>query len=70
MLPFGGTVADFPLTTDAQGVFESVMCLAFVQPNLRPTLHVGVEQPLNDEERAFDAPNFTKGEGQLVLPWV
>ena len=37
-MPFGGTVADCALTTDAQGVFESVICLAFVQHNLRPIL--------------------------------
>ena len=34
MLPFGGTVADFALPPDAQGVLEGVVCLALVQANL------------------------------------
>ena len=53
VLTFGGSVTDFTLSTDAQGVFQGMVCLAFVQTDLGAALHVGVEQPVNDEERAF-----------------
>src|SRR6056297_2264360 len=67
VLPFGGTVADFALATDAQGVFQGVMGLALVQANLGPPLHVGVEEPFDDEEGAFDPADFTERQSQLVL---
>lgn len=67
VLAFGGAVADFALATDTQGVFQGVMGLALVQANLGPSLHVGVEEPFDDEERALDAANFAEREGQLML---
>ena len=30
VLTFGGAVADFTLATDAEGVFQGVVCFAFV----------------------------------------
>ena len=67
VLTLGGTVADFALLPDAQGVFKGVMGLAFVQADLGPTLHVGVEEPFDNEERALDAADFAQREGQLML---
>jgi hypothetical protein len=43
------------------------MGLAPVQANLGPPLHVGVEEPSDDEEGSLDAADFTERDGQLVL---
>ena len=67
VLAFGCAVADFTLATDAEGVFQSVMGLAFVQPDLGAALHGGIKQPVDDEERPLDPSDFPQGHGQLVL---
>ena len=43
------------------------MSLALVQAGVSPALHIGVEQPVNDEERSFDSSDFAEGDGQFVL---
>jgi len=70
VLPLGGSVTDFALTPDAQSVFQGMMRLAFVQANLGAPLHVGIKQPVNDEERAFDATDFPKGYSQFMLAGI
>ncbi|SFA60966.1 hypothetical protein SAMN04487972_13220 [Paracoccus halophilus] len=70
VLTFGGTIADFTLAADAQGVLQSVVCLALVQADLGPPLHVGIEQPVDDEERPFDPSDFPQGDRQLVLSGI
>jgi hypothetical protein len=67
VLSLSGAIADFALASDPQSVFQGVMGLALVQANLGPTLHVGVEDPLDDEEGALDAADFAERHGQLVL---
>jgi hypothetical protein len=44
-----------------------MMRLAFVPANLGAPLHVCVQQPINDEERALDAADFPKGRSQFML---
>ena len=66
VLPLGGTVADFALPPDAQGVFQGVMGLTLVQADLGAALHIGIEQPFDDEERTLHAADFAQREGQLV----
>jgi hypothetical protein len=66
-LSFWGAIPDFTLSPDAQGVFQGVMGLTLVQANLGPPLHVGVEEPFDDEESALDAADFTECQGQLML---
>jgi len=70
VLSLGGSVADFALTSNAQSVFQSMMRLAFVQANLGAPLHVGIKQPVNDEERALDAADFPKGYSQFMLAGI
>lgn len=67
VLPIGGAVADFTLAANSKRVFQRVMRFPFIQPDLRPTLHVGVEQPVDNEERAFDAPNLAQGKRKFML---
>ena len=67
VLSFGGAVADFTLASNAQGIFQRVMRLAFVQADLGAALHVNVEQPVHDEKGALDAPDFSKRQGKLML---
>ena len=59
VLPFGGAIPDFTLSPDAQGVFQGVMGLTLVQANLGPALHVGVEEPFDDEEGPDIAARIT-----------
>ena len=70
VLTFDGPITDFALPPDAQGVFQGVMGLALVETNLGTALHVGIKQPVDDEERALDAADFTQGKCQLVLAWI
>lgn len=67
VLSLCGAIADFALPPDAQGIFQGVVCLALVQADLGPALHVGIEEPLDDEECAFDAADFAERDGQFVL---
>ena len=61
-----GAVADFALTPDAEDVLEEVMILALVQAGAGPALHTCVEEPVDDEEGAFDPSDFSESDGQLV----
>ena len=70
VLAFGGAVADFTLAADAQGVFQGMMGLSLVETNLGAALHVGIEQPFDDEQRPFHPPDFLEGFGQRVLAGV
>ena len=70
MLALGCSIADFTLATDSQGVFQGVMGLALVETDLSATLHVGIEQPVDNKERAFDTPDFTQGKRQLMLAGI
>lgn len=67
VLPLGGPVPNFALSSNAQGIFQRVMGLSLVETDLGAALHVGVEQPIDDEERAFDAPDLAQGLCQFVL---
>lgn len=69
VLAFCGTVPDFTLSTDTQGAFQGVMRLTFVETDLGAALHVGVEQPFDDEQRPLDTSDFAKGDGQIMLSW-
>ena len=59
VLSFDGPITDFALAATAQSVFQGVMGLALVETDLDTALHVGIEQPVDDEERALDATDFT-----------
>ena len=43
VLTFGSAVTDFALASDAQGVFQGVVSLAFIQSDLGAALHVRIE---------------------------
>ena len=70
VLTLSGSVADFALAADAQSVFQGMVGLAFVQTDLGPTLHVGVEQLVDNQQRPFNSSDFFEGFGQLVLAGI
>ena len=70
VLAFGSSIPDFTLAPDAKSAFQCVVCLAFVQADLGAALHVGIEQPIDDEERPFYPPDFAQGHRQFVLARV
>ena len=46
------------------------MSLALVQAGVGPALHIGVEQPVDDEEGSFDPSDFAESDGQFVLAGI
>ena len=68
VLSFRGTVADFSLTPDPKSTFQGVMCLSLVKADMGAALHVGVEQPFDDEQCAFDPADLPQGQRQIMLP--
>ena len=72
VLALARAVADFALAPDPERVLEGVMSLTLVQAGVGSALHIGVEQPVDDEERSFptgtgDPSDFAESDGQLVL---
>ena len=67
VLALARAVADLALPPDAELVLECVMSLALVQAGVGPALHIGLEQPVDDEERSFDLSDFAESDGQFVL---
>ena len=67
VLALARAVADFTLAADPERVLEGVMGLALVQAGVGPALHIGVEEPLDDEERSLDPSDFAESYGQFVL---
>ena len=59
VLALGCSITDLPLAASAQRILEGVMCFALVQADLGATLHVGVQQPVDNEQRPFDPSDFT-----------
>ena len=67
VLALAGAVADFALASGPQRVLEGVVRLALVQTGTGPALHIGVEQPVDEEEGSFDPSDFTESDSQVVL---
>ena len=67
VLALAGAVADFAMAPDPERVLERVMSLALVQAGVGSVLHIGVEQPVDDEEGSFDPSDFAESDGQFVL---
>ena len=55
VLALAGAVADFALEPDPERVLERVMSPALVRAGVGPALHIGVEQPVDDEELESEA---------------
>ena len=58
VLALARAVADFALAPDPECVLERVMSLALVQAGVGPALHIGIEQPVDDEERSDEERSF------------
>ena len=61
VLALGGSIADFALTANAQSVFQGMVSLPLIQTNIGASLHIGIEQPVDNEQRSLNAPNFPQG---------
>ena len=60
VLSCAGAVADFALAPDTERVLERVMSLAPVQAGVGSALHIGVKQPVDDEECTFAPSDFAE----------
>ena len=70
LLALAGTVADFALAPDAEGVLKGAMSLALVQAGVGPALHIGVEELVDAEEHEFDPSDFAESDGKFVLAGI
>jgi len=66
VLAFGCSVPDFAFAAAAQGVLDGVVGFTLVRPDRGPALHVGIEQPFDDDQRAFDAADLAQGNSRFV----
>ena len=67
VLTFAGAVAQFAALVEVDGALQGVMGLSFVQANVGAPAHGGVGDPVDHEQRAFDAADVAKGGGEFVL---
>lgn len=58
VLTLGGSMADSALTTNAQGIFQSVVHHPLIQNNIGTSLHTGMKQPVDNEQRKLYASGF------------
>ena len=63
-------VADFTQAVEKHGTGQCVARLALVQPGMHAAAQLDALQPVQDEQRALDAPQLAQGDGQAVLAWV
>lgn len=70
VLSLGGAIPNLTLATDPQRIFQSVMRLTIVQPDLCAALHICIKQPFNDEQCPFDPANLSQGFGKVMLSRV
>ena len=53
MLPLGGSIPDFALPANAQGILECMVGLALVEADLSAALHISAEKPLYNKDFPF-----------------
>ena len=58
------------MAADAQGVFQGVMSLIFIEAYLRAALHVCIKDPFHYKESALDTPDLAQRGRQIVLAGV
>ena len=63
-------VADFAQAVEEHGASQRVARLALVQPGMHAAAQFHALQPVQDEQRALDAPQLAQGDGQAVLARV
>lgn len=68
VLTFDGSITDFALTPNSQGVFQGMVGFALVETDICPALHFDIENPFDDEERSFDPPDFPQRNREVMLP--
>src|SRR5512146_2773701 len=68
-LAIAATVTNLAFPIEAQGTLQRVVRLAFVQADLLPALQGRVDQPGENEDRAFDAADLAQRDGQGVALW-
>jgi len=63
-------VTDFAQPVEEHGTGERVAGFALVQPGMHAAAQLDALQPVQDEQRALDAPQLTQRHGQAVLARV
>jgi len=63
-------VADFTQSVEEHSAGQRVARLALVQPGMHPAAQVDALQPVQDEQRALDAPQLAQGHGKAILALI
>ena len=63
-------VADFTQAVEEHGTGQCVAGFALVQPGMHTAAQLDALQPVEDEQRTFDAAQLAQGDGQAVLARV
>ncbi|GGX38112.1 hypothetical protein GCM10007385_01110 [Tateyamaria omphalii] len=54
------------MAANAKGVFQGVVRLALIPTNIGTALHIGIEQPVDDEQRTLYVPDFPERQGKFI----
>lgn len=63
MLAFGGAIADFATTMETDGALQRMMRFALVRPCLCAALQIGIQNPVDHEQRAHDTTYLAQSRG-------
>ena len=52
---------------EADGPFQRMMRFTLVETDLGPALQIGIQNPVDHEQRALDATDLAQSRGEFVL---
>jgi hypothetical protein len=70
VLSFGCKVVEFALVSGTQSILEGVMGFTFVEADPGTALHIGVKQPVDDEQGSLEPSDFPQSGRKLMLPGI
>src|SRR5215831_20431520 len=70
LLRFGAAIADPALLEGADDLRKGMALFALVEPGVAAPAQFGALQPVEHEQRAFDAPQLLERQIELVLPAI
>jgi len=70
VLSFGGPVADFAAAMEADSPLQRMMRFTLVEADLGAALQIGIQNPVDHEQRALDAADLAQSRGKFVLPRI
>jgi hypothetical protein len=63
-------VTDIPQSIEKHGTSQGVTSLPLIQSGMYPAAELDTLQPIQNEQRALDTPQFAQGDRQAILTWL